>query len=289
MKFLRIAPFVVSALLAQPCFAREAVLMRRTFVNDSVEQFKVTTEMNMKFKIDSEEFVSSQNLSNDRIFKFSKVDSKGNAEFVSEDLNYKGTETIDGESSKIQDPESYDSSYSAKVNPLMVITDIEPKEKPSKSKEEEEPSSPLDDIFDALNVSMLAYQLPEKTVEVGDEWKIALPADEYFKAGQFVLGKFKGLVKWNDQDVFMIEYSTNASVKPDMSKLAGEGEDAEMLKGAELTGELVEHIVLYLNPKDFSIMGTTDDSTVNVQLKLEEFEMSYEIKAKEESVRVTKS
>ena len=279
---------LVVVMAVQSVLAQDAVLMRRTFKNDSVEQFKVTTEMTVAFKADGEDFKSSSNLTNDRFLRYKVVDDKGDAAFSFEDSNYKGTEEVDGETTKIEDPESYDSAFTAKVNPLMVLTDIKDKAPAKPPSEEEAGESSIDLIFDSFDVGPLVYRLPEAAVKPGDTWKFELPSNNVFKPGQFVNGKFRGREKWNDQDVLVIEYKTTADAVVDLAKFAGSGEEAEMMKNAELTGDLDDFTILYLDPKDFSILGTTEVETAHMHLKADEFEMTYEIKWKEGTMRVVK-
>ena len=82
MRLHRVLAFSLLTLSAHSVFAQDAVLMRRVFTNDLVEQFKVTTHMDTTFKSDDEEFKSSLDLTNDRFFKFTEVEKERNPKFA---------------------------------------------------------------------------------------------------------------------------------------------------------------------------------------------------------------
>lgn len=271
--------------LVATAFSQDAILMRRTFTNDLVEKFKVKGEHTITVNSDGEEFESSMSLLNNRTFTFSKVEPEGKAMFKYEDTNYTGTETAEGETTKIENPEFYDEIFTAKINPFMECAEIKVQTTEAGGADEDEEVDPIGDALGASDLSQYYFQLPTKAVKPGDEWSIPIKQEKLFKPNQVVKGKFRGAEKWEEQDVLVIEYTTTADLDVNLDEYDNGKPAFPDITGAKLTAQVNDSAIVYLDPKDFSILYCLDKVTMTLEFKSSEANMTMKNKGEEEMRR----
>lgn len=279
--FFNLATLLV---ITQYAHAQDPITMRRTFANDLVEKFNVKIEQTMSIESEGEKFESALALASKRSFTYTKLDKDGNAsfEFVSNDFS--GTETSEGETDKVANPEFYEQTYTAKVNPFMQLTDVAMKKAPSDD-EEEDSVDPISDVLELGDMSFYYYNLPTKAVSTGDEWTIPLKSNKLYKPGQSVKVKFLGAQKWEDQDVLAIEYRTSADVDANLDEYDNGKPAFSDVTGAKLTATVEDVATVFLNPKDYSILFCTDKGKIKLQFKSSDGDLGIEIKFDEEMRR----
>ncbi|MBL8061249.1 MAG: hypothetical protein JNK63_11120 [Chthonomonas sp.] len=276
--FLPIA--IVSFALAQ-----DAITLRRTFTDDQIEKFKVKGEHLIKVESDGEEFETSLSLTNNRIFTFNKVDKDGNASIRVEDVDYEGTESAEGETTKIDNPEFYEETFTAKVNPFMELTEIVVKEAMPSEDESADEVDPISDVLESGNLSKYYLTLPSKGVKPGDGWTIPLKNEKIFKPNQSMKGKFRGREKWEDQDVIVLEFTAAVEINVNLDEYDNGKPAFPDVSGAKLTGQIDDKATVYLNPKDYSILFCTDKLAMTVEFKSTDANLSMKIKGEEEMRR----
>ena len=168
----------------------------------------------------------------------------------------------------------------------MALTDIVVKESPTPSEEEgQDEIDPISDVLNAGDLSRYFMTLPTKALKPGDEWDIALKSDKIFKPNSVMKGKFRGIEKWEEQDVIVLEFTTSAEVNVNLDEYDDGKPAFPDVTGAKLTGQIDDKATVYLNPKDYSILFCVDKMNMTIEFKSTEANLSMKIKGEEEMRR----
>ncbi len=277
MKTLHATCLLAALSFSSHSFGQDPVVFKRTFTNGLIEKFKAAVKFDFAFKMDGESSRGELDLTHDLEFRYSEVDKDGRAKLQLVSTNFKGDEIVEGTRDKLEDPESYDSTFEGKVNPLMQVTDF--KEKKDKADEESEEGPDLFDlVFESVDPGTDYYRLPATAVKPGDTWKFELDPRDFFKKGQFLEGKFRGVEQWKGESVLAIVYDSNLDVDADLPKLLNGEEAAADMGSAKLTGTVKAKRTLLLHPITFRILESVESTTAKLEFTSSEFNLELDLK-----------